>query len=151
MNRWIFCAVLLGCCAGFGCSGNVERPVSKNGGATTTPEAVSATTPEANPWKAVVCSSRAKTLTLSAGVNETDGEVFAAISENSTQRIYELPPRLRSFSKIYFKGSSSDKSQVELCILYNGKPAKRVEFDDDEDVMVAASDTDELNKCRCIE
>jgi hypothetical protein len=106
---------------------------------------------EQKPWKVVVCSARARSVTLSAGMNDTDGEVFATWQKDTAQRKFELPDRIQSLSRIYLKGSASDKNQVEMCVLYNGKPKKRVEFDDDEDVIVSFTDNDDLDKCRCAE
>jgi hypothetical protein len=103
------------------------------------------------PWSVVVCSARAKSVTLSAGANETNGEVFATWQKDSMQRKFELPEQVQNLSRIYLKGSASDKNQVEMCVLYNGEPKKRVEFDDDEDVIVSATDIDDLDKCRCAE
>ena len=102
-------------------------------------------------WSVVVCSSRAKSVMLSAGTSETDGNVFATWTQDSPQRVYELPPEVQNLPRIYFKAIASDKNQVEMCVLYDGKAKKRVEFDDDEDIIAAATDTDEMDKCRCTE
>jgi hypothetical protein len=126
------------------CTVNVNQPnastsninVFSNGN--TVPSPIDKSTGQ-KPWSVVVCSARAKSVTLSAGTSETDGEVF------------ELPARVQSLSRIYLKGSASDKNQVEMCVLYDGKPKKRVEFDDDEDVIVSSTDIDDLDKCRCAE
>ena len=104
-----------------------------------------------NPWSVVVCSARTKSVTLSAGTSETDGEVFAIWQKDIEQRKFELPVHMQKHSRIYLKGSASDKNQVEMCVLYDGKPKKRVEFDDDEDVIVSSTDVDDLDKCRCAE
>lgn len=104
-----------------------------------------------NPWSVVVCSARTKSVTLSAGTNETDGEVFAIWQKDIEQRKFDLPVHVQKLSRIYLKGSASDKNQVEMCVLYDGEPKKRVEFDDDEDVIVSSTDVDDLDKCRCAE
>lgn len=102
-------------------------------------------------WSVAVCSSRAKTVTFSAGTDENSGEVFATWREGEGRKVFDFPDRLQNLSRIYFKASASDKNQVELCVLFDGVPKKRVEFDDDEDVIVSSTDTDELDKCRCSE
>jgi hypothetical protein len=100
-------------------------------------------------WSVVVCSSRAKNITLSAGASETDSEVFTTWREGTPQRVFDFPPKVQNLSSVYLKASSSDNNQVELCILFDGQPKKRVEFEEDEDTTVNATDTDNLDKCRC--
>ena len=136
------------------CTINVNQPnsntnninVAPNGSAVSSP--VDASTVQ-NPWSVVVCSARTKSVTLSAGTSETDGEVFAIWQKDIEHRKFELPVHLQKLSRIYLKGSASDKNQVEMCVLYEGEPKKRVEFDDDEDVIVSSTDVDDLDKCRC--
>lgn len=99
-------------------------------------------------WSVVVCSSRAKNVTLSAGSNEDDSEVFATWKEESAQRKFDLPARVQNLTSIFFMSSASDKNQVELCVLFDGKPKKRIEFDDSEDHVINSSDSDD-NDCRC--
>jgi hypothetical protein len=138
------------------CTINVNQPNSNtnninvvpNGSAVSSP--VDASTVQ-NPWSVVVCSARTKSVTLSAGTSETDGEVFAIWQKDIEQRKFELPVHVQKLSRIYLKGSASDKNQVEMCVLYDGEPKKRVEFDDDEDVIVSSTDVDDLDKCRCAE
>lgn len=113
------------------------------------PANASTATDETPHWSVVVCSSRAKTVTLSAGASERDGEIFGTWRDSGVQRQFFLPLNLQKSARVYIKASASDKNQVEMCVLYDGKAKKRVEFDDDEDVNVAADDTDELDKCRC--
>lgn len=137
-----FCTVLS--CA---CTINVNQP---NNGVANEPVSPAANTQTASesPWSVVVCSSRANSVTISAGEGEVEGEVFATWKQDS-QRTFELPAKLQKLPRIYLKASASDKNQVEMCALYNGKAKKRIEFDDDEDVFVASTDTDELDRCRC--
>lgn len=130
------------------CTVNFNQSNANTGNANALPKN---NTAAQKPWSVVVCSARSKSVTLSAGTSDKDGEVFATWQDGAAQRKFELPARLQSLSKIYFKGSASDKNQVEMCILYDGKPKKRVEFDDDEDVFVSSSDVDDLDKCRCTE
>ena len=136
------------------CTVNVNPPGANannsNGGANVN-SSTTANSANQKSWSVVVCASRAKSVTLSAGANENDGEIFATWQQAAGQRKFDLPPRLQTLQKIYLKGSASDKNQVEMCVLYDGKPKKRVEFDDDEDVMVKSDDVDDLNKCRCTE
>lgn len=134
------------------CSVNVNQPNSNTNSinsSTPLPAATAQPAAAAPRWSVVVCSSRAKSVTLSAGTSETDGETFATWQQNSPQRVFELPEKLQTISRIYLKGSASDRNQVEMCVLFDGKAKKRVEFDDDEDAIIASSDTDELDKCRC--
>jgi len=114
-----------------------------------TPVALATATPQIPArWSVAVCSSRSKTVMMSAGPNETDSEVFATWKEGSTQKVFNFPARVQNLSSVYFKASGSDKNQVELCILYDGKPKRRIEFDDDEDATITSSDTND-NECRC--
>ena len=136
------------------CTVNVNTPNANN--SNITPRANTASEPSAtstgqNHWSVVVCSSRAKSVILSAGASDNDGEVFVTWQEGMAQRKFDLPARVQNLSRIYLKGIASDKNQVEMCVLYDGKPKKRVEFDDDEDVIVSSTDIDDLDKCRCAE
>jgi hypothetical protein len=134
------------------CTVNVNQPNTNTTASNANAGAnVNNTVVEKARWSVVVCSSRAKSVTLSAGANEKDGEVFATWSEESGKRVFNFPARLQNFSSVYFKASASDRNQVELCVRYDGKPKKRVEFDDDEDIIVNSNDSDELDKCRCAE
>ncbi len=101
-------------------------------------------------WSVVVCTSRAKNLNFSAGPNENDSETFATWKEGSTQKVFNLPERVQNLSSVYFMASGSDKNQVELCVLYDGRPKKRVEFDDSEDNIINSGDADD-KECRCVE
>ncbi|MFN2391424.1 MAG: hypothetical protein ABR566_05580 [Pyrinomonadaceae bacterium] len=138
------------------CTVNINQPNSNANNTNVFPNENTVPLPidesiEQNPWSVVVCSARTKSVTLSAGTNETDGEVFAIWQKDTGQREFDLPARVQSLSRIYLKGSASDKNQVEMCVLYEGRPKKRVEFDDDEDVIVSSTDIDDLDKCRCAE
>ncbi len=87
---------------------------------------------------------------LSVGENERETFPFATWRETSPQRIFNMPDRVQNLTTIHFMASTTDKNQVELCILYDGKPKKRVEFDDSEDISVNAADKDD-ESCRCTE
>jgi len=102
-------------------------------------------------WSAVVCSSKAKTVTLFAGRDTGDAESFAVWKEGAAQKVFDLPADLQGLSRIYLKAAASEKSRVEMCVLYDGKAKKRVEFDDEEDVHVNVTDVEGANKCRCTE
>ncbi len=99
-------------------------------------------------WSVVVCSSRAKNVTLSAGPGENDSQVFATWKEGAGQRKFDLPARVQNLTSVFLMGSASDKNQVELCVLFDGKPKKRIEFDDSEDQVINSSDSDDID-CRC--
>ncbi|MBS1793432.1 MAG: hypothetical protein JSS81_06235 [Acidobacteria bacterium] len=144
---------LIGLCFFSGCSvsvnqanGNSAPPVNSK----TPPAATPAATGAGARWSVVVCTSRAKTVTLAAGPAANDSEVFATWKAGSAQRVFDLPARVQNLTQIYFKASGSEKNQVETCVLYDGKPKKRVEFDDQEDDVVSATDTDETDRCRCV-
>ena len=100
-------------------------------------------------WSVAVCSSRANSVTLQAGPSKDDSATFATWKEGGTQRIYDLPPRVQNLTSVYFKAVGSETKPVELCILFDGKPKKRVSFEDgDEDHTVKSSDEND-NDCRC--
>ena len=149
-------AILIAIISFAACTVNVNQPNSNTNNINVAPNEstkslpVDAFTAE-NPWSVVICSARTKSVTLSAGASETDGEVFAIWQKDIEQRKFDLPVHVQKLSRIYLKGSASDKNQVEMCVLYGGEPKKRVEFDDDEDVIVSFTDVDDLDKCRCAE
>lgn len=127
-------------------SGNTNANLKLN--SNVTPNSAVSATVEKVRWSVAVCSSRAKTVTISAGANENDSDVFATWKEGSTQKVYDLPNKLQNLSTIYLMASASDKNQVEMCVLYDGKPKKRVEFDDSEDNTINSTDADDKD-CRC--
>ena len=100
-------------------------------------------------WSVAVCSSRANSVTLQAGPSKDDSATFATWKEGGTQRIYDLPQRLQNLTSVYFKAVGSETKPVELCVLFDGKPKKRVSFEDgDADHTVKSSDGND-NDCRC--
>lgn len=132
------------------CTVNVNQS-NTNLNANTSAPTPQATVATANPrWSVVVCSSRAKVVTLSAGPSETDSEVFGSWNADSPQRVFNFPQRVQNLTSVYFKASGSENNQVETCVLFDGKAKKRVEFDDQEDTLINSTDTDELDKCRCV-
>ena len=141
--------------AGSACTVNVNQP-NANGNtnlkinSNTVQNSAGSPTAEKVHWSVVVCSSRAKTVTMSAGANENDSDVFATWKQGATQKVYDLPNKLQNLSSIYLMASASDKNQVEMCVLYDGKPKKRVEFDDSEDNTIKSTDADDKD-CRCVE
>lgn len=143
----VFCGLLF---VFTSCTVNVNQP-NTNLNANTVSPTPQATIAAANPrWSVVVCSSRAKMVTLSAGPSETDSEVFASWNADSAQRVFNFPQRVQNLTSVYFKASGSENNQVETCVLFDGKAKKRVEFDDQEDTLISSTDTDELDKCRCV-
>ncbi len=102
-------------------------------------------------WSALVCSSKAKTVTLFAGTGASDAENFAVWTPDAAQKTFDLPANVQTLSKIYLKAVAADRNPVEMCVLYDGAPKKRVEFNDEEDVHVNMTDTEGANKCRCTE
>ena len=149
----IYTLLFFALCAGMifsACTINVNQP-NANTASTTNVNSASKTTSSKPRWSVVICSSRAKTVTLSAGPGENDSEIFATWKEGSKQRVFDFPARVQNLTRVYFKASGSEKNQVETCILFDGKPKKRVEFDDQEDTIISSTDTDELSRCRCTE
>lgn len=150
-------AILIALVSFSACTVNINQPNTNAGNTNVFPNENTMSSPVdgetdlQNPWSVVICSARAKSVILSAGTSETDGEVFATWHRDIVQERFELPARVQNLSRIYLKGIASDKNQVELCVLYNGKAKKRVEFDDEEDVIVSSTDIDDLDKCRCAE
>lgn len=102
-------------------------------------------------WSAVVCSSKAKKVTLFAGGDGANAQSFADWNADVPQKKFDLPAGVQGLSKIYLKAVAPERGQTEMCVLYDGAPKKRVEFDDEEDVHVSASDVVGANQCRCTE
>ncbi len=140
-----FAMVFLAAVFAFGCTVNVNQP---NANVNNTNSSASSNSAAKTHWSAVVCSSRAQTVTMSAGPNKNDSQVFAAWKQDAAQKKFNLPDRVQNLSSIFFMASASDKNQVEICVLYDGKPKKRVEFDDSEDHTINAGDADDSD-CRC--
>ena len=135
------------------CTINVNEPnANKNANIApiSTSSPINTQTPSARTrWTVVVCSSRASEITLQAGPNKFDNQTFATWRASGGQRIYELPARVQNLSEIYFQAIVSDANPVELCVLHDGRPKKRVAFDEgSEDHEISASDDDD-NDCRC--
>ena len=153
-NTYLFFALAVAFFGLAACTVNVNQP-NANSAAPPTSGNSSPTAPKAtiagSRWSVVICSSRAKTVTLSAGPGETDSEIFATWKEGTTQRVFDFPARVQNLTSVYFKASGSENNQVETCVRFDGKAKKRVEFDDQEDAIIASTDTDELDKCRCTE
>lgn len=100
-------------------------------------------------WSVVVCSSRANSVTLQAGPSKDDSATFATWKETSAQRIYDLPLRVQNLTSVYFQAIGSETNPVELCVLFDGKPKKRVSFEDgSEDHTIKSSDGND-DDCRC--
>jgi hypothetical protein len=152
-NTHLFFAFFIASFIFSACTVNVNQPNADTASTANvnSPAPAPKTTLPKSRWSVVVCSSRAKTVTLSAGPGENDSEVFATWKEGAAQRVFELPPRVQNLTSVYFKASGSENNQVETCVLFDGKPKKRVEFDDQEDTVINSTDTDELDKCRCTE
>ena len=61
---------------------------------------------------------------------------------------YKLPESIQERNTIFFRATSPEHKQAELCVKFNDHPKKKISFDDgDEDASIAASDNDA--KCRC--
>lgn len=160
MNRKLLCRilfVLIGCFALSVCTVNINdsnanQNANRNVNLTTvsSPSPVNAPTAARASWTVVVCSSRWSEVTLQAGPTEADSRTFATWRASGNQKIYELPARVQNLTEIYFQAISSETEKpVELCVLYDGRPKKRVAFDEgSENHTVGASDDDD-NDCRC--
>ena len=159
LGRPLRLALVLGVGAVSACSVNVNS--NQNSGANKTAAAPAATetvapaTGAATPaaakahWTATICSSRAGELTLQAGPSKTDSQTFATWQTGSSQKIYELPARVQNLPEVHFRAIASEHQPVELCVLYDGRPKKRVGFNEGtEEHTVKAGDGDD-DSCRC--
>jgi len=87
---------------------------------------------------------------MQAGPSNTDYNVFATwkASDGGGDKLYKLPESIQDRNAIYFRATSPENKQGELCVKFNDHPKKKISFDDgDEDAWIAASDDDA--KCRC--
>jgi len=103
-------------------------------------------------WIVIVCRSSTATseITMEAGSSNTDYNVFATWKESDGggDKLYKLPESIQDRNTIYFRATSPEHKQGELCVKFNDHPKKKISFDDgDEDASIAASDNDA--KCRC--
>ncbi len=132
--------------------GNANQTLNRNVNTANVFTPAAATTPAQQQrarWTVAVCSSRSSEVTLQAGPNETDSRTFATWRASGGERIYELPARLQNLSEIHFRAIGAEANPVELCVLYDGRPKKRVAFDEgSENHTVAAGDGDD-DDCRC--
>ena len=102
-------------------------------------------------WSVILCTSRDATVTLAAGAGESDSQTFATWRQGETQRAFAFPERLQNLSSIYFEANGSDVNPVELCVLYNRRPKKRVSFDEGKESHIVNAGDDDDNDCRCTE
>ena len=100
-------------------------------------------------WSVVVCSSRASAVTMSAGPSENDSQLFATYKDGAAQKAFDFPARVQNLSSVYFKTSGAETNPVELCVLFDGKPKKRVAFDEGSESHIINSSDDDDNDCRC--
>ena len=146
--------VVIGVCGLSACTANYNSNANLNVNRNANTPVVNISTPSPTEnkthWKVAVCSSRNSEITLQAGPNETDSKTFATWKIGESQRVYELPARVQNLSQIYFQAIGAEAGKpVELCVLYDGRPKKRVAFDEgSEDHTIKASDDDD-NDCRC--
>jgi len=109
--------------------------------------------PSSSPrWVVMVCRSSTATseITMQAGPSNTEYNVFATwkASDGGGDKLYKLPESIQDRNAIYFRATSPENKQGELCVKFNDHPKKKISFDDgDEDASIAASDNDA--KCRC--
>ena len=148
-----FLFVLLGFCGLSACTVNINSNANLNANRNPETPAVAVSTPSPAAakarWTVAICSSRAGEVTLQAGPSETDSQTFATWKAGSSQRVYELPARVQNLTEVHFRAIGSEANPVELCVLYDGRPKKRVAFDEgSENHTVGASDDDD-NDCRC--
>jgi hypothetical protein len=103
-------------------------------------------------WIVMLCRSSTATseITMQAGPSNTDYSVFATWKANDGggDKLYKLPESIQDRNTIYFRATSPEHKQGELCVKFNDHPKKKISFDDgDEDAWIDASDDDA--KCRC--
>lgn len=157
MRNYPFKVFCLFCATVFysACTVNFNSAPNTNSGASAvsnnTP-AVQAAVPQENTrWSVILCTSRDATVTLAAGAGESDSQTFATWRQGETQRAFALPERLQNLSSIYFEANGSDVNPVELCVLYNRRPKKRVSFDEGKESHIVNAGDDDDNDCRCTE
>jgi hypothetical protein len=98
-------------------------------------------------WQVKVCSSNAQSVTMQAGPSSGDNDVFATWHPNDGQKLFDLPARIQSDGKIFFKATTPGKDQTDLCVLHDGTVKKKMSFDGgDEDHDISAGDND---NCSC--
>lgn len=146
--------ILLGFCGLSACTVNINDSnanVNANRVATTPANILSTPLPTTTKtrWTLVVCSSRSSEVTLQAGPNEADSRTFATWKEGGSQRVFELPARVQDLTKIHFRAIGSDVNPVELCVLYDGRPKKRIAFDEGSEKHTVGANDDDDNDCRC--
>ena len=125
---------------------NIARTTPAN--ITTQSPSAAASKPVSASWSVAVCSSRASSVTLQAGASKDDTQTFATWTEGSP-KIFPLPERVQNLTEVYFHAIGSEPKPVELCVLFNGRPKRRVAFEEGgEGNIVGASDDDDED-CRC--
>jgi hypothetical protein len=98
-------------------------------------------------WTAKVCRSVAASVTMQAGPNKDDNDVFASWHPPDGQKSFVLPDRVQSLNKIYFKAVTPGRDQTDMCVQYDGRTCKHMSFDGkNEDHDISANDDD---NCMC--
>jgi hypothetical protein len=146
--------VAVGCLGLLACSpretANPTPPPTTPATTVAVPATTSTPSPSAR-WTVVVCSSRSGPVTLHAGPSKDDNEVFVTWRQGD-QRVHALPQRVQNLSEVYLRAAKPDDGKpVELCVLFDGHPKKRLDFRGGvEDGRVKSSDTDQ-DECRCVQ
>ena len=148
--------VLIGFLAFSACTVNINSNENQNASRNQNTPAVIVSSPQpvATPlarWSVAVCTSRAGEVTLQAGPNENDNQTFVTWRENGPQKIFEFPARLQNLTQIHFRTIGSEAKPVELCVLSDGRPKKRVAFDEGSENHTFSANDDDDNDCRCVE
>jgi len=103
-------------------------------------------------WMVTVCrgSTATSEITMEAGPRNTDYNVFATwkASDGGGDKLYKLPESIQERNIIYFRATSPENKQSELCVKFNNRPKKKISFDGGEEgSWIATSDEDA--KCKC--
>ena len=108
-----------------------------------------AQTPPATPWGLRICSSAASFLTLQAGANHQNNDVFATWHPADGSKLFLLPAKYQGLPQIYVQVSmpTNQRAQTEMCVKYNDNPRKRMDFNNGENQTVSANDSEDSCKC----
>jgi hypothetical protein len=133
----------------FGCSTRESSQTQEPYKTQSSPPSLPSPSPR---WIVTVCrgSTTTSEITMQAGPSNIDNDVFATwkASDGGGDKLYKLPESIQDHNRIYFRATSPEHKQSELCVKFNNRPKRKISFDGgDEDAWIEASDDDA--KCRC--
>lgn len=105
-----------------------------------------------NLWTVTVCSSRANALSIQAGFNKNDNQVYGNWQQGQGQQDYRVPDKYQGARDIFVQinrvGEDDASTQTEVCVFFNNWPTKAFHFDgQNENHEISADDTD--TDCAC--